>query len=247
MPESPSWAIQQRLDKVVSFWNDTASWRADYFAQLCSADPTTLTPPLRLQREFVIRENQAIDCEVGSAQAVVDLGCGVGRSLLPGIRAYPEKHFVGIDLSDRQIEEFAGVLAREGHKNAHAVLGDARHIPLPSGWADLVMVCNQTFGTILGSMREAVMREITRVLRCNGRLYIGGFDNIEFADSLYRAWGVPIVSVESANQFVTLRDYNSWWQDADDVTALLTGYKFRLLKSRRVKLGYLNTYTYLAD
>ena len=90
------------------------------------------------------------------------------------------------------------------------------------------------------------MREITRVLRHNGRLYVGGFDNIDIADSLYRTWGVPVVSVEPANQFVTLRDYNSWWQAAEDVTAVLAGYRFRLFKSRRVRLGYLNTYTYLA-
>lgn len=229
---------------MVSFWNETASWRAEYFARLCEADPTTLIPPLRLQREFVIEENQVIASEVKSAETVVDLGCGVGRSLLPGIRAHPEKFFLGIDLSERQIEEFAGVLAKEGHENARAVLGDARHMPLPSGWADLVMVCNQTFGTILGSMREEVMCEIGRVLRHNGRLYVGGFDNIQLAASLYRAWGVPIVSVEPASQFVTLGDYNSWWQDAEDLTTMLDSLGFRLLKGRRVGLGYLNTYTY---
>lgn len=246
MSETPSWAKQQRLDKVVSFWNSTASWRARYFANLREADPAVLSSPLQMQREFVMGEDLVIDREVKWAQAVVDLGCGVGRSLLPGIRAYPGKQFVGIDLSNQQIDRFAGVLARERHKNACAVLGDARYVPLPSAWADLVIVCNQTFGTFLGPMREAVVLEITRLLRQGGRLYIGGFDNIGIAARLYRTWGVPIVSVDRKKQFVTLRDYSSWWQDSEDVTAVLADYQFKLAESRRVRLGYLNTYTYQA-
>ena len=49
--------------------------------------------------------------------AVLELACGRGGHLLPMAAALPEGHFVGVDLSARQIEDARAVAAATGLAN----------------------------------------------------------------------------------------------------------------------------------
>jgi ubiquinone/menaquinone biosynthesis C-methylase UbiE len=242
MLRAKAWAVQKDRAGMIRYWNGTAEWRDTYFLDLCRQDPDQLSACLRMEREFVIAEEKRIGAEVTRVQSVVELGCGVGRSLLPFIRAHPTKRFVGVDLANRQIAKFATVLEAEGHRNAEALVADVAALPLATSSADLVLICHQTFGTFLGPTRASALHEVARVLKPGGRLYIGGFDNIGVAEAWYQARGVHIEAIQTQRRFVRLVDYSSWWQHESDVIATIAKYGLRPCQTSRVHLGFLDTF-----
>lgn len=234
--------VQKDEAAMAAFWNSTAEWRTTYFLDLCARDPATLPVCLRLEREFVLAESEAIRSEMATAEHVVELGCGVGRSLLPAIASEPDKHFIGIDLAATQIARFSAALDSLTGTNARALVADAANLPLPNDSADLVLICNQTIGTFLGAKRHKILVEVGRILRPGGRLFIGGFDRIGVAAACYAEWGVPVEELDVPRQFVQLEHYNSWWQPECGVTAFVARYRFATVVARRAGLGFLNTY-----
>jgi ubiquinone/menaquinone biosynthesis C-methylase UbiE len=234
--------VQKDRTRMLRYWNSTAEWRDTYFVELCKQNPYHLSACIRMEREFVIAEEHRVCAEVARAESVLELGCGVGRSLLPVIKAYPTKRFVGIDLASQQIARFAALLKAQGHQNAEALVADVAELPIRTDSIDLVLICHQTFGTFLGQTRDSALDEIVRVLRPRGRLYIGGFDNIGVAEAWYRARGVDIESIQPERRFVCLRDYNSWWQSERDIVATLAQYGFYLCRASRVQMGFLDTF-----
>jgi SAM-dependent methyltransferase len=113
----------------------------------------------------VAREVAFIARQIGSARSVLDLCCGPGRHAAPlAIRGY---NVVGLDLDDAALRD-----ARGRVPTALFVRGDMRRLPLPSASMDAVLCMWQSFGHFDAEINAAVLAEMARVLRPNGRLLL---------------------------------------------------------------------------
>ena len=101
-------------------------------------------------------------------QVLLDVGCGTGRHT----RAFAERGLrsIGVDISPGLLR------AAAAHGTAAAfVLADARAMPLPDSAVDAVIcLCQGGFGITPGGDR-AILAEIARVLRPDGRLALTAF------------------------------------------------------------------------
>ena len=73
-------------------------------------------------------------------QRVLDVGCGTGELLRQMAARWPEGEYRGVDLSPEMV-----AIAREKLGRAALVVqGDSEHLPVPDGWAQVV-VCSDSF------------------------------------------------------------------------------------------------------
>jgi ubiquinone/menaquinone biosynthesis C-methylase UbiE len=107
--------------------------------------------------------------EVG--ETVLDIGCGAGMDLmLAGRRTGPSGHAIGVDMTPSMIE-----LAKRGALKAglweivEVRRGTAEELPVESESVDVV-ISNGVLN--LSPDKDRVFREIYRVLRPGGRLYL---------------------------------------------------------------------------
>lgn len=105
--------------------------------------------------------------------AVLDVGCGTGATLDAILRAHPEAHAWGIDLSAEMITRARERLRRAGERAGGVVdlrVADAEHLPLADDAVDLV-VCVDSLHHYPDP--AAALREMLRVSRPGGGLVIG--------------------------------------------------------------------------
>jgi len=105
--------------------------------------------------------------------AVLDVGCGTGATLEAIVRAHPDVHAWGIDLSTEMIAKARERLRRAGEPDGGQVdlqVADAEHLPLADDAVDLV-VCVDSLHHYPDP--AAALREMRRVTRPGGGLVIG--------------------------------------------------------------------------
>jgi ubiquinone/menaquinone biosynthesis C-methylase UbiE len=105
--------------------------------------------------------------------AVLDVGCGTGATLDAIVRAHPEVHAWGIDLSVEMIAKARERLRRAGQRAGGQIdlrVADAEHLPLADDAVDLV-VCVDSLHHYPDP--AAALREMRRVTRPDGGLVIG--------------------------------------------------------------------------
>lgn len=108
--------------------------------------------------------------DVRPGETVLDLGSGGGIDcLLAARRTGPEGRVIGVDMTPEMVR-LARANAREaGTANVEFRLGEIEHLPVESGTVDLV-ISNCVIN--LAPDKDAVFREIARVLRPGGRMVI---------------------------------------------------------------------------
>jgi SAM-dependent methyltransferase len=106
-----------------------------------------------------------VDAQRG--ETVLDLGCGAGLDLyLHAEKVGPTGRLFGLDLSEPMLAKARENLRSVGVGNVEWLLAPADDIPLPDNSVDLV-TANGIFN--LSPDKDAVMREVARVLRKGGR------------------------------------------------------------------------------
>lgn len=106
-----------------------------------------------------------VDAKPG--ETLLDLGCGAGLDLyLYAQKIGPTKKLFGLDLARPMLDKASNNLAAVGIFNVEWLNAPADDIPLPDNSVDLV-TANGIYN--LSPDKEAVMREVARVLKPGGR------------------------------------------------------------------------------
>jgi arsenite methyltransferase len=111
-----------------------------------------------------------LHAELRPGESVLDLGCGGGLDLVLAARAVgPSGRAIGIDMAESMVERARNVLTGLGLTWAEASVGYAEALPVPDASIDCVLAN----GIVnLSPDKSAVLREIARALKPDGRLVL---------------------------------------------------------------------------
>lgn len=104
-------------------------------------------------------------------ERVVDIACGAGiDSFIAASMVGDDGYVVGVDMTKPMINKARQSLAESGARNLEFCEGFAEALPVTDGWADVV-ISNGSFNLVPD--KTAVLQEIGRVLKPNGRIQFG--------------------------------------------------------------------------
>ncbi len=138
------------------------------FAESVGYEPEILDSlPDSMWESFTGAGNPQGHIDAKPGETVLDLGCGAGLDLFLYAMAVGESGRVhGLDLSEDMIVKAGANLESTGVKNVEFLHGASDKIPLPDSSVDLV-AANGIYN--LSPDKDAVMREVFRILKSGGR------------------------------------------------------------------------------
>ena len=108
--------------------------------------------------------------ELKSGENVVDVGSGAGLdSLIAANMVGPNGQVIGVDMTPAMLEKARRAAMQAGVKNIEYRQGHGEDLPIPDGWAD-VIISNGVLN--LMPNKTAALQEMARVLKHDGRLQI---------------------------------------------------------------------------
>jgi SAM-dependent methyltransferase len=114
--------------------------------------------------------NPTASAHLRPGEVVVDLGCGGGLDIfLASQKVGPEGRAIGIDMTPKMIERARRNAEEGGYTNVEFHLATIDKLPLPDNSVDCV-ISNCVIN--LAPDKQAVLREIARVLKPGGRLAV---------------------------------------------------------------------------
>ncbi len=106
-----------------------------------------------------------------AGEHVVDVGCGAGiDSIIAARMVGASGRVIGVDMTPGMLEKARASAAQASLPNVEFRLGYAESLPVPEGWADVV-ISNGVFNLFPDKL--AGLQEMARVLKSGGRLQIG--------------------------------------------------------------------------
>ena len=156
MPGRPVVAVADQRDGVVlsSEWDGVAGAHRARFADFYD---------LELHRYVEVFRAAA---NVGRGDAVLDVGCGSGRTTLTAAAASGSGAVLGIDLSAAQLDVARARASAEGLANVSFVRADAQSHPFPKAEFDVAI---SRFGTMFFADHISAFRNIAAALRPGAR------------------------------------------------------------------------------
>jgi arsenite methyltransferase len=113
--------------------------------------------------------NVSVVADIPIGATVLDLGCGAGLdSLIAARKAGSAGKVIGVDFSEAMLTRAGLAAAASGLDNVEFRQADAENLPIAEGSIDVALV-NGIFN--LNPEREAILRELKRVLKHNGVVY----------------------------------------------------------------------------
>ncbi len=109
--------------------------------------------------------------EIRPGERVIDIGCGAGiDSLIAAKKVDSDGKVIGIDMTEAMLDKARQACEDAGLRQVKFQYGHAENLPVPDGWADVVI----SNGVInLTPDKKATFREMARALNPKGRLQIG--------------------------------------------------------------------------
>lgn len=105
------------------------------------------------------------------SERVVDVGSGAGiDSLIAAKMVGPDGHVIGVDMTPAMLERARKSTIEAGLGHVEFREGLAESLPVPDGWADVV-ISNGVLNLLPDKL--AALQEMVRVLKPMGRLQIG--------------------------------------------------------------------------
>jgi SAM-dependent methyltransferase len=109
--------------------------------------------------------------ELHPGERVVDIGSGAGLdSLIAAKMVGPEGQVIGVDMTPAMLKRARKSAIEAGLGQVEFREGVAESLPVPDGWADVV-ISNGVLNLLPDKL--AALREMARVLKPGGRLQIG--------------------------------------------------------------------------
>ena len=108
--------------------------------------------------------------ELKPGDNVVDVGCGAGiDSLVAAKMVGPTGYVVGVDMTPAMLQKARRAAEEAGLTNVEFCRGYGEDLPVPDGWADVVIS-----NGVLNLMPDKIagLKEMNRVLKPGGRLQI---------------------------------------------------------------------------
>jgi arsenite methyltransferase len=141
-------------------------------AALLGYDAATIAAiPAGTVESFAGTGNPFIFGDLGEGEYVVDVGCGAGLdTLIAASQVGPGGHVYAIDMTAEMREKAAAAAASMGFEHVEVLSGYAEDLPLPDAVAD-VLISNGVVN--LCPDKQAVFREMYRVLKPGGRIQVG--------------------------------------------------------------------------
>lgn len=128
------------------------------------------TLPSVAYEAFTGVSNVSVSADIKPGSRVLDLGCGAGLdSLIAAARTGEAGRVSGVDFSEAMIDRARGAAAEAHAENVELHHGDASNLPFEDESFDVVLI-NGLFN--LNPAREAIFRELARVLRVSGRAFV---------------------------------------------------------------------------
>ncbi|MCO6438610.1 MAG: methyltransferase domain-containing protein [Phycisphaerae bacterium] len=113
--------------------------------------------------------NVSMFADIPADSRVLDLGCGAGLdTLIAAQRTAANGRVIAVDFSDSMLDRARRAVTEAGTQNVDVRKGDAEELPAESASIDVVII-NGIFN--LNPAREAIFRELARVVRTNGRVF----------------------------------------------------------------------------
>lgn len=159
-------------------------------------------------------------------QRLLDVGCGLGATLLPAARLVgPEGSALGIDIAEAMIEEAGREAARQGIGNVELRVMDGEHPDLPARAFDLVL---GSYSVIFLPDARAALARYARLLRDGGRIAFTSpvftRDTFPFLPPLFTDL-IPMSLLRHLpaawHPEQLQRQLHSWLEDPADLTAAL--------------------------
>lgn len=119
---------------------------------------------------------------------LLDVGCGTGPMIELLTEEYPDRHYVGMDLTPKMIE----VANAKGLKNAEFIVGDSEDMPFENESFD-VLICANSFHHYPDPQK--FFNEVKRVLRPNGMLVLRDYTSYPFVIWLMNHTEMPLANL----------------------------------------------------
>jgi SAM-dependent methyltransferase len=168
-PDQIKAAVAERYGRVATSPQEKLGFPVGrQFAESVGYDPKALDRlPAGLWESFTGAGNPQPFVDPALGETLLDLGCGAGLDLaLYAERIGPTGRLIGLDISAEMLAKAAANLATLGVLNVDWLHAPSDAIPLPDNSVDLV-TANGIFN--LSPDKDAVMKEIVRVLKPGGR------------------------------------------------------------------------------
>ena len=119
---------------------------------------------------------------------VLDCGCGTGPMLELLHQKYPDKHYIGLDLTPEMIK----VAQAKKLSNTEFIVGDSENLPFAEDSFDAV-ICSNSFHHYPNP--QAFFNSTYRVLRKGGRLVLRDYTSSDFIVWLMNHLEMPLANL----------------------------------------------------
>jgi len=138
------------------------------FAESVGYPPELLDSiPRGFWESFTGAGNPQANVDLKEGETLLDMGCGAGLDLyIYAIKAGATGKVIGLDISADMLKKAEANLREAGVGNFELICAPSDNVPLPEGSVDIV-TANGIYN--LSPDKDAVMREVFRVLKPGGR------------------------------------------------------------------------------
>ena len=121
------------------------------------------------------------EIDLSDAEVILDAACGAGvYSLALALRPSESRTIYAVDLWKEGIEGLSREIEARGIRNVHPAVADiGRNIPMDNASVDLCLLATVFHDFVEDHTDQGALREIKRVLKMDGLLFVVEFKKIE--------------------------------------------------------------------
>lgn len=161
--------------------NDVEDIQRKFFDKYAKSAQWQNAKPISIFRDLALVELRNGFRWLGECRILLDYGCGVGEMIEEFSRLIPwgEREFIGVDISEKSVD-----ICRSRFKGSYYVISNNRALEIPDSSVDAVYIAMVLHHA---TNHSEIFREVRRVLRPGGKLFIVDLTNTNPIINLGRA------------------------------------------------------------